>query len=374
MIAIIKHLTLLVAVVPLLAMNPWAIGTADQEVEVPQLKLLGKVEEHTDAADFVRPYVYLSDRGKFRIIDIANPAKPSILGTIDLKTTATTLKCTGDIALIATASGSLQAVAIGNPRQPILLSTIPLPGKPYFLEVRPKLAFVGFIKDKKFGFVTVDFTYPRHQSILGIFEVPHPPDTEDTIIEHSIINVSPSGKTLIMNTWDYYWRYYDTKGVLLIVNTTNPAHPVLATKAQAPTLIANIITSDQAVQADYYHWSMRTVPEISGSLFFDLSDPTHPRPVNETPVHPNGRGKGGHRYAADTFACGNTLFINSLWGSSGLFQYDLSNPQHYRIIKKYPTRDDNGEVTHFWVSGHLILVRERPAEYRAPDWLNILEY
>lgn len=89
-------------------------------------------------------YVYVAEGlAGLQIIDISDPVRPSILGSVDMPGFANDITVSGDYAYIADGSSGIIVLDISDPQLPAMVGSFISPGSARTIAVSDKYACVG---------------------------------------------------------------------------------------------------------------------------------------------------------------------------------------------------------------------------------------
>ena len=89
-------------------------------------------------------YAYLADgEGGLRVVDVDDPASPTLAGFLEMPEDARGIALAGDYAYVATGEGGLRIIDISSPVSPTLASFLDTPGEAYGVVVSGTYAFVA---------------------------------------------------------------------------------------------------------------------------------------------------------------------------------------------------------------------------------------
>jgi hypothetical protein len=100
-------------------------------------------------------YAYVADGGSgLEIIDISDPASPFLVGTFDSPGGAAAVTVTGDFAYMADLDAGLQVIDISDPTSPFLAGTYNTPGFVYGVDVMGNYAYAA---DGNCGLIVLEY-------------------------------------------------------------------------------------------------------------------------------------------------------------------------------------------------------------------------
>ena len=267
-----------------------------------------------------------------QIINITNPASPTLVGTYDTIGWATDIAVTGDFAFVADYGYGLVIIDITNPTSPTLAGVANAPTYADGVVVDGNLAFVA---NNEFGLVVVDVTNPVNPTLAGGYNTPGSSRgvavaggvafVADEASGLQIVRVShPMATPLLSGSYDTPGSAYDVvvagdlafvaggSAGLQIINITNPASPTLIGTYDTPGYaVAIAVAGDLAFVADY----------SSGLQIISIANPASPTLVGSF----NTPG-----YAQDVAVAGDLAFV-AQWGY-GLKVINISNPASPTLV------------------------------------------
>ena len=109
--------------------------------------------------------------GGLQIIDVSNPANPTLRGAYDTPGSARGISVVGSLAYVADGS-SLQVIDVSNPANPTLRGAYNTPGNAYGVSVVGSLAYVadGYYS----GLQIIDVSNPANPTWRGAYDTPGP--------------------------------------------------------------------------------------------------------------------------------------------------------------------------------------------------------
>ncbi|MFB0515074.1 MAG: hypothetical protein ACETWG_00535 [Candidatus Neomarinimicrobiota bacterium] len=174
-------------------------------------------------------YAYLASYAAgLRIIDITDPASPTLAGYYDTPGYSNGVFVAGNYAYIAD-YGRLEIIDISNPAAPALAGSS-RSGRGFDVFVSGSYAYVA---DGQSGLRIIDISNPASPTLAGYYDTPG-----------NAIGVFVSGSYAYVADYDY--------GGLQIIDVSNPASPTLAGSCDTPGEAVNVFVSgDYAYVADY---------------------------------------------------------------------------------------------------------------------------
>ncbi len=177
---------------------------------------------------------------ELRIINVSNPASPSLAGSYDLPLYAYSIVILNDYAYMAGGTAGLQIIDISNPSSPSLAGDFNTPGHAEGVFVSTPYAYIA---DGGYGLRIVNVSNPSNPTHAGYYDTP-------SIARDVFVN---RGYAFIAD---------GTSGVI-IIDVSNPSTPTLVGSYDTPDDAYGIYVSDSyAYVADGQ----------SGLLIFDISE------------------------------------------------------------------------------------------------------
>jgi hypothetical protein len=242
-------------------------------------------------------YAYVGDYGSgLQVIDIADPVLPPLFaGSYDTPVHAIGVATTGDYAYVADYTSGVQVIDISNPTSPALVSSYDTPGTARDVAIAGDYAYVA---DEYSGLQVIDISDPTSPTLAGSCDTPD-----------RALRVATSG--------DHAYVGDGYSGGLQVIDISDPTSPTLAGSCDTPDQALGVaISGDYAYVADY----------DSGLQVMDISDPTGPTLAGSynTPYRAWGVAiSGDYAYVAD--------------GTSGLQVIDISDPASPTLAGSYNT-------------------------------------
>ncbi|MCK4305474.1 MAG: T9SS type A sorting domain-containing protein [Candidatus Eisenbacteria sp.] len=251
--------------------------------------------------DYAEPYLYVVDDDHLlTILDTSDPAFLEECGALELSSQPRGLCVRGSIAYAALRADALQLVDVSNPSAPFLLGSAPLPCSPLAVAVSGDYAYVTaweFMSTGE-GVYVVDISDPMAPSVVTYIDVGGIPHNifiagDYAYIANSdlcILNIAdplnpviegavdiPSTAMYLTNKGDYTFVVSDEYELctedygLYVVNTSDPAHPVVVGSADPGYPTHQGITL----------WRHYAIVGTTGSgfAFIDISTPSQPQVV-----------------------------------------------------------------------------------------------
>jgi len=228
------------------------------------------------------------------MIDISDPANPSLVGSYNTPGHAMRVAVSGVRAYVADYGSGLQIIDIRDPSNPVLVGTYNTPGLAYGIAVSGDRAYVA---DGDYGLQIFDVRNPAAPALLGTCDTPDKAHAVAISGDHAYVADYGSG--------------------LQIINVGDPANPAIVGAYDTPHNALRVaVWGSRAYVAD----------GNSGLQVIDVGDPANPALVGtyNTPGAANGVAVWGSRaYVAD--------------GSSGLQAIDISDPANPALVGTYNT-------------------------------------
>ncbi len=318
-----------------------------------------------------RLYVAIPSVATLEVVDISDPANPSLLGAYTTPGPAAAVTVNDGLALVG--DGNLQLVGVSNPENPTLVSELQLSGKVNALDVLSGVAYLAgpdltlveasqpsnpsiistletegeakdvvvsgndvYVASSEGGLLVVDVTDRMTPRVKGSYDTLQPAaavavnpgvafvasgsriEVIDTtrppnFTLHNSFDTGGSALDLLVDG-DYLF-VADGPGGLVIVDVANPRNPQLAGEEATPT-DARAVAKD----ADTVYVAGGT----EGLFVFDVSDPGAPALLAQidTPAEAN-----------DIRVADGSAFVAT--GTGGIVQYDVSDPENPTLIGAY---------------------------------------
>ncbi|WP_298933580.1 hypothetical protein [uncultured Ramlibacter sp.] len=161
-------------------------------------------------------YAYVADGGAgLRIIDISNPANPTLVGTYNTSGTARSVAVSGSYAYVADGGAGLRIINISNPANPTLVGTYDTDGIANGVAVNGSYAYVA---DDAAGLTIINISNPANPTLVATYAT-----------SGNAMGVAVSGSYAYVTESDLGVR---------ILDISDPA---------SPTLVATYDTSGNAV-------------------------------------------------------------------------------------------------------------------------------
>ena len=270
------------------------------------------------------------DLDGLRVIDLADPAAPTLLATVPMNsaTMAVGLSSDGSIAHVANDAGDLTLVSLADPVQPVVISSVPLPvafnrdvfidGSLTWLAGRTLRCIVTSdpYNPRPLGEVTaLAATYAVHVADGAAFVAAGPAGLEVFDATNPAppppLSIVPTEQPALGVAVDQDYTYL-TAGDLFIYDHPDPTAPILRGSALIPN------TASRVVVANDHAYVTSTTFGADNLHVIDVSDPDDPVPVAslELPGH-----------LGDILVGETALYVaDFLFG--GVFVVDITDPAH----------------------------------------------
>ncbi|KND47938.1 MAG: hypothetical protein AB199_04240 [Parcubacteria bacterium C7867-004] len=256
----------------------------------------------------VGKYAYVADdTAGLQIIDVSNPALPTLVSTLDTSGFATDIAVAGKYAYISDYAGGLKVIDISNPISPILVGTYSTGAFAYFsLAVSGKYAYVVDITGATM--IVIDISNPA--APVGVA---------------SLSGLSSPQDIQVVGKYAYI---ADNFSGLRIVDISNPLAPRLISTTDTPWLAYGVYVSGK-----YAYIGDGDTP-AGGIKIIDISNAASPSVVGALDTTGNAKGiyvSGRYAYVAD--------------GSSGIQVIDVASSTAPSLVGTYNTSGSAYGVT-----------------------------
>jgi len=246
-------------------------------------------------------YAYVADdENGLVIIDISNPAAPTLAGSYDTAGYAKGVAVSGNYAYVADHHNGLVIIDISNPAVPTLAGSYDTAGYAFGVAVSGSYAYVA----SNNGLVIVNVNNPAAPTLTGSYGI--------------------AGLTMGVVVSGSYAYVTDGNNGLVIVDISNPAAPTLAGSYDTEEYARGV-----AVSGSYAY-----VADNSGLVIIDISNPAAPTYEGSYDLAGDAQGvavSGSYAYLADS--------------NNGLVIIDINNPTVPTLAGSYDTAGDaNGVV------------------------------
>jgi len=238
-------------------------------------------------------YAYVVDMSSLQIIDITDPATPSLAVSVTTPGNSTGISVSGNYAYVADGDSGLQVIDISTPTAATLVGSADTPDNALGISVSGNYAYVA---DGDSGLQVIDITNPAVPVVVG--------------------NVGTSGYA-----WDVYvsgnYAYVADWGFFQIIDISNPT---------APAIVGNMETPGTA-QGIYVSGTYAYVAEgLSGLQIIDVSQPATPTIVGNYDTSGSAVG---------VYLSGNTAYVGDYF--SGLHIIDVTDPTTPTLVESSDT-------------------------------------
>jgi RHS repeat-associated protein len=231
-------------------------------------------------------YIAYGDDGLV-VVNVSNPASPQLTGSYNTPGSSRSVQIVGNTAYIADEAGGLQIIDISNPAAPQLVGSFTNPGTTTIakgIAVAGNYVYLAYNSD---GLIIVDVTNPAVPTKVGAYTTPD------------------------LSNWvavkDNYVYIADSNSGLLIINITNPANP---------SLTGSYDTSGYAAEV-YVNGQYAYVADLTGGLqVINIANPASPTLAFNVPTAGNALGvygKGGYAYVAAADAGLQIIQVTCPW-------------------------------------------------------------
>ncbi|MBK8231974.1 MAG: hypothetical protein IPK72_15635 [Candidatus Eisenbacteria bacterium] len=269
----------LLAILPLTARR-----TSAQCVDYrTRLHRVGYCEAPNDANDLTirGTYAYgAHGNSGIGIYSIADPANPTLLGTVDTPGYARRLSLVGSHLFVADASG-VAVLSLANPVSPALVASVALPLEPPYFDLAAVGDYVYVLSIG--GLITLHVSNPANPVVVSTY----------ADIDGSLVGITDYGAYLFIGDENILTEDHD----LHVFSLANPAEPALAASVES------FLSSWSALwRMDAADGRLLINYGQAGTTVVGIADPLHPVPSN--------RGTGSDACVAIR---GNTAFLGG-WG------------------------------------------------------------
>jgi len=230
-----------------------------QPVDLPRVTLFPSITGATsnsssEALAAGYSYAHLATANGLAILDISNPAAPSLVSFLPVAGGPRDVKVVGGITYLLTQFDGLHAIDTSNPGYPHLLDSLDTPGMAEGLDVKGNYAFVG---DGLAGLQVIDASDPAALSIAG--------------------NYDTSGYAYAVDVIGSYAYVADGSGCLQILDIGDPLNPALVGQF-ASCFALNIQVVDHTATGGGVRAYI--AKGSTGLAVVDVTDPAAPQLLN----------------------------------------------------------------------------------------------
>jgi S-layer protein (TIGR01567 family) len=230
--------------------------TSTQSTYEVNIMLEGHLGGLIEACAVSGNYAFIGKGQDFVVLDISNPASPSVLGKLITSGFVNDISVFGNYAYIVNNNGQLVIVDISNPADPTLVGHYDTPVYPEIGRI-PALGVIvsnnyAYIANDLNGLVIVNISNPATPTFTGQFDAY---DAEDVTVS---------------DDYAYIAAKYDG---LVIVDISNPANPTFTELYDTMGSVRSLTLSGSNV----YLSNQPIVPNnLNGLLIINISNPTTP--------------------------------------------------------------------------------------------------
>jgi RHS repeat-associated protein len=309
----------------------------------PTLKGNYNTSDYAWDVQIVGNYAYVADIvSGLQIIDISNPATPTFKGNYNTSGYANGVQVVGNYAYVADSGSGLQIIDISNPVAPTLKGNYDTSGNVLDVQIVGNYAYVA---DDYSGLQIIDISNPAAPTLKGNYDtsgnangvqiVGNYAYVADYLLGLQIIDISNPATPTLKGNYDTsgyafgvqivgnYAYVADWDSGLQIIDISNPA---------APTFKGNYNTSGSARDVQVVGNYAYVADGGSGLQIIDISNP----------AAPTFKGNYDTPYALDVQIVGNYAYVADLY--SGLQIIDISNPAAPTFKGIYYTPGDAYDV------------------------------
>jgi len=314
-----------------------------------------------------------------QVINIANPAKPTVLGSHDTPGELRSMAVAGTKLYLADGESSggqmsqdlessLRVLDISDPADPTLLGSLETPGDAMDVAIAGGIAYVA---DGTAGLLLVDLSDPGHTTLLGRCNTPgraagvavsgtYAYVADGLLVDDTgrhayvaIVNVADPSKPVLTGTYDTPDQAFDVavsgstayvaggSSGLLVLDISDPAHPTLLGDVDTPGYAKGVAVAGSIVY----------VADSNSLQIADVSDPSNPRLV----------GTFAAKAANGVTVAGDTLYVAD--SGFGLQILDVSDPADPVSLSTWDIPDFVIGVT---VSTEVAYVADRGSVFHDP--------
>lgn len=246
----------------------------------------GCYDELSDVSVWENTAYVANEYDGLQIVDVSDPANPTIITTYDEAQQALGVLARNDTAYVADGYYGLKILDVSTPAMPVLIGQCSPSGRLEKVAVQGDYAYVAALSE---GMYIIDISDPTNPTVTGQYEGDpgYPSETYDLEVR---------------SNYAYLGDWYG----LIIVDVTDPA---------APSFVSQPSGAQSAGVALSGNWAYVCTP-TGGLKVIDISDPY--APVVDSFYTAWGR-------ARDIVVDGNTGYMG---GSDGVSVLDLSDPGH----------------------------------------------
>jgi len=114
-------------------------------------------------------HAYVGDQNGLHVVDVADPASPSIVGSLALSAPVVSVALDGPFAYVGTLDARVAVVDVANPVAPIQVAGVDVPGTPWDIALRGSHAYVS---DGESGLQILDISSRARPRLVGGVDTP----------------------------------------------------------------------------------------------------------------------------------------------------------------------------------------------------------
>lgn len=300
----------------------WDTVAGEISLQPFALSIVGNYDtsRHAIYMDICGDLLYLTDQGggsgELLILDISDPASPTLIGNLVMPSEARFVDVDGNYAYVTCDNGQFCVVDVSNPAAPTLVATRTLGDIAQCVAVTGDFAYVAA---RTYGLAVFDISDPEDPLEIGRYDSPGYPDVVVVAGDFAYIGDGPLG--------------------FKVIDISDPTTPTLVGGVDTPGYVRGIaLSGDLAFIADL----------DSGVLVYDVQDPTSPFPIG---------GYDTPHSATHLSVSGDRLYVTD--GSGGdLLVLDISDPANPTLQTSLTTPGDPFAVN---IEGRLAYVGDYSA-------------
>jgi hypothetical protein len=313
------------------------------------LELVSQVGGLNYAVDVSGERAYVGNGMGFLVLDVSNPAEPTLLGKTLLPGEIWDVAVAGEFAFAACADAGLQILDVSDPTRPVVAAVLPVDWTGVYA-VRVSGGY-AYLLANDIRFVVVDVANPREPRIVGELLAPY----------------NSYGSTPLDVAGRYAVVVDASSRGLHVIDVSDPQSPLLVGRAEARGATDVVMSGGHAF-----------VASVTGLRVFDLADPANPHLVG----HYEAISAAG---LAAVAISGSHAYLTR--GTAGLEVIDISDPADPTLVGTHalPQIAFTLKVseTHAYVAdafgGLLVFDVSSPAAparvgaYQTTHWLNAID-
>ncbi len=269
-------------------------------------------------------YAYIVDQGSgLHIIDVSNPASPTLAGSYNTPGYACGVSVSGGYAYVADGLSGLQVIDVSNPAGPTLAGTYNTPGDAEGVFVSGSYAYVADLGSLQI----INVSNPTSPFLAGSYSMlSHARDvfvdSEYAYVARSlnglvIINISDPANPILAGSYEYInyngfqqgvegvyvsgsYAYVadDVNGYLQVINISNPANPILAGSYRAGGSANGVFISGSYAFVVYQTEAFNA----GGFKIFSVRNPATPTLINSYNYNSPSSCSGESIFVSDNYA------------------------------------------------------------------------